>query len=116
LSLNPNGSKDLKLKIQDLPDITVRDYTTASKSNPIIISNRDAIDDTVEIQVQLGEEGIAMKEENPDDITINSSNNSNTQFDSDSDSDSDSGSGSSSNSDFDDDIDSDAEDGDCNMD
>jgi len=26
LSLNPNGSKDLQLKIQDLPDITIREW------------------------------------------------------------------------------------------
>jgi hypothetical protein len=64
LSLNPNGSKDFNLKIQELPNITVGDYTQINK--PIVIPNDNTAEEIAK--------GSTFKEEDEDDISTNSSN------------------------------------------
>jgi len=112
LSLNPNRSEDSELKIKDLPDIVVGEYTRNTAQDPIIIPNDDDIGDTIEVQEESLlyteteiEEGIVVKEENLDNVTTDDSReDSDAEFDYD------------SGSDFDEDIDGDEEDGDCIMD
>jgi len=59
LSLNPNGSKDSELKIQDLPSSTVSDYNQASTPRC---------------------EGLQMEEDEAE-VTTDSSNNTESHFD-----------------------------------
>jgi hypothetical protein len=92
LSLNPDGSEDSDLKIQELLDITVGDYTQINK--PIAISDNDTAEEIAE--------GSTFKEDE-DDITTDSSSDTDACFD-------------DSDDDFDDEVDGDEEEEDCNMD
>jgi hypothetical protein len=93
LSPPPNGSKDDQLYIRDLPNITVGDWQQAPKGtadNPIVIL--DDVGDSIEVDVEDGllyttqevAEGITIKEEKEEDITIDSGDESEAQFDYDS--------------------------------
>jgi outer membrane protein OmpA-like peptidoglycan-associated protein len=107
--LNPNGSKDHKLKIKDLPSIAIGDWR-ASTNNPKI-TPRDEANELIEAEddryLYTAEEvanGIPDIQLGKEYITTNT--NTNTNFDPDSDSNADS---------YDDDINGDAEDADMNM-
>ena len=80
LSLNPDGSKDSKLKIKDLPGITVGDYT--APPTPISIPNDDDIIKVKGRQLLYSarEKGIDILEENKNNVTIDSSNDIDIQF------------------------------------
>jgi hypothetical protein len=97
LSLNPDGSKDSDLKIQELPNITVGDYTQISE--PIVIPNKDIAEEIAEGSTYKDKD----KGEDEDDITIDSSSDTDACFD-------------DSDDDFDEEVDGDEEEEDCNMD
>ena len=111
LSLNPDGSEDLELKIKDLSDIVVGDY-----NQPIIVPDEDGnIGDTIEVQEerflyteQELAQGVAEQEEDPNDVTTDSGDDTDVRFDYDPNED--------LESEYDEEIDGDVEDGDCNMD
>jgi hypothetical protein len=110
--LNPDGSEDLDLKIQDLPDIVVGDYNQVnSASQPIIIPNNN---DTIEVDSLTPQfyytlreriKGIKPEEEDENIVTTDSSDEAEEGFDS-----------SDSDVDFDEVMDGDEEEGDCDID
>jgi hypothetical protein len=94
LSLPTDGLKDYLLKIRDLPNMTIGDWQRApegTEENPAIIP--DEVGDSIEVDgredgylYKEGEtaNGITIKEENEDDITIDSSDESDEYMDYDS--------------------------------
>jgi hypothetical protein len=90
----PPAPQLLQLSIQDLPNITIGDYTRIPKvfkENPIVISNTIEVgneDKGYLYTAQEVEEGIAIKgeDEDEDDITTDSGEESDQQFDYDSES------------------------------
>lgn len=89
LALNPDGSKDSKLKIKDLLGITISNF-----NRPVSTSN-DNIEDSV-IKVQDKEllytkrelqEGIVVEEEDEEEVTTNSGDDTEDCFDYDADED-----------------------------
>jgi hypothetical protein len=93
--LNPDSSKDFELKINDLPNIQVKDYEEANLDHDPTIANHNSA-----IKV----EGQEQEKEEETDITTSSEDDSEVQFDDDSD------------LDFNNNVDGDKVEGDCNMD
>ncbi|KAL5313391.1 hypothetical protein ACEPPN_019124 [Leptodophora sp. 'Broadleaf-Isolate-01'] len=86
LSLNPDGSKDSELKIRDLPDISVGDYTSSS-TNPTPIDDDDELEgDTIVVKGTYisVEEKEVLRQEREDDIMTDTGNDTESAFDSDS--------------------------------
>jgi len=71
LPLNPDRSEDSNLKIRELPDITVRDYTQINR--PIVIPNNDTAEEITK--------GSTFKEGDKSDMTTDSSSDTDACFD-----------------------------------
>lgn len=86
LSLTPDGSEDSELKIRDLPNITIGDYTSSS-TNPTSIDDDDELEgDTIVVQgTYIGvEETYTIPTKNENDVTTDTGNDTESAFDSDS--------------------------------
>ncbi|PVH67305.1 hypothetical protein DL98DRAFT_600687 [Cadophora sp. DSE1049] len=86
LSLNLDGSEDSELKIRDLPNITIGDYTSSS-TNPTFIDDDDELEgDTIVVQgTYIGvEETYTIPIKNENDVTTDTGNDIESAFDSDS--------------------------------
>ena len=112
LSLNPDGSEDHKLKIKDLPNITVGDWHRQVEGVPIVDLINEGEGDTIivddgftYITSKEASEGIIQGIENPNDNTLDSGDDSDHRFDY----------SSSDESGFDDQVDGDEDQDDENM-
>ncbi|KAL5325554.1 hypothetical protein ACEPPN_006681 [Leptodophora sp. 'Broadleaf-Isolate-01'] len=86
LSLNPDSSEDSELKIRDLLDISVGDYTSSS-TNPTPIDDDDELEgDTIVVEGTYisVEEKEVLRQEREDDIMTDTGNDIESAFDSDS--------------------------------
>jgi hypothetical protein len=86
LSLNPDGSKDSELKIKNLLNIEVGDYTSTSSSAILIDDDNELEGDTIVIQSTYisRSERESIQAENELDVTIDTGNDTEDAFDSDS--------------------------------
>jgi hypothetical protein len=86
LSLNPDGSEDSELKIKDLPNIEVGDYTSTSTSAIPIDDDDELEGDTIVVQSTYisRSERESIQAENELDVTIDTGNDTEDAFDSDS--------------------------------
>jgi hypothetical protein len=85
--LNPDGSEDSELKIKDLPNIAVGDYTSSPTNLTPILDDDDELEgDTIVVEGTYisVEEKEALWQEREDDITIDTGNDTEDAFDSDS--------------------------------
>ncbi|KAL5313992.1 hypothetical protein ACEPPN_018416 [Leptodophora sp. 'Broadleaf-Isolate-01'] len=84
LSLNPDGSKDSELKIRDLPDISVGDYTSSCANLTPIDDDDELKGDTIVVKGTYisVEEKEALRQEREDDITTDTGNDTKSAFDS----------------------------------